>query len=125
MKLRLFNHSLRLRLTPEEVQELSRHGRVGGRTPFAAGVALTYTLNTSPGVKEISAALSESAIHVIVPAQMAARWAESSEVGLSATQWAGDQKLTILIEKDFECLDAARNEPGLHLYPNPRKTAET
>jgi len=41
-------------------------------------------------------------------------------VGLEGSQPAGGEPLRILIEKDFECLDAAPGESQDDAFPNPR-----
>jgi hypothetical protein len=57
-----------------------------------------------------------------VPRDTVVRWAGGNEVGMSAEQPAGEgDTLSILIEKDFECVDAPASEPQDDAFPNPRR----
>jgi hypothetical protein len=121
MKLRLFENSLRLRLTPAEVAQLIEHGLVSGETQFSAASRLRYCLRASASATSIVASFDSISITVDIPAAAASAWARGQEVGLSAIQpAAGGVMLRILIEKDFDCIDAAKSEPGIEFYPNPR-----
>jgi hypothetical protein len=121
MKLRLFNNSLRLRLTPAEVTQLAERGLVSGETSFSAASNLRYHLRASSSATCMVASFDASTVTLDIPTALAASWTKSSEIGLSATQETGNGgKLKILIEKDFDCIDSSKNEPGIQFYPNPR-----
>jgi hypothetical protein len=120
MKLRLFENSLRFRLTPAEVAQLASRGFVAGETRFGPKTRLSYCLRATPSVTSITASFDLSNITVNIPPATVAEWARGQQVGLSATQQAGlGTVLKISIEKDFECLDAAKSEPGIEFFPNP------
>jgi hypothetical protein len=120
MKLRLFGNSLRLRLTPAEVAQLADRGLVSGETRFGAASRLCYCLRASPSATSLTASFDSINITVDIPTAAAGQWARGDEVGLSAIQQAGDgASLRIVIEKDFDCIDAEKNEPGIEFYPNP------
>jgi hypothetical protein len=126
MKLRLFGDSLRLRLTPENVEQLIQTGTVRESTCFASGAELVYCLCVSAEVKEIGAMFDPGGICVRMPGALAARWAKTPEVGISEVQkFGGGRSLKILIEKDFQCLDTTKDEPGIALYPNPRASTNS
>ncbi|HEY1923165.1 MAG TPA: hypothetical protein VGG44_10485 [Tepidisphaeraceae bacterium] len=129
MKLRLFDNSLRLRLTPAEVAQLADRGLVTGETSFSATSSLSYRLRTSSTATSILASFDSSTVTVDIPAALAGQWTRTAEVGISATQETGQEtgretgqaaRLKILIEKDFDCIDSSKNEPGVNFYPNPR-----
>lgn len=120
MKLRISGNSIRLRLSQSEVARLHKHGVVENAISFGRS-ALTYRLIASE-VAQPEASFTQNVITVVVPQQTAMHWATSDEVSISAEQPlpAGD-KLSILIEKDFQCL-TPRNEDELDNFPNPNKT---
>lgn len=121
MKLRLFDNSLRLRLTPAEVAQLADRGGVAGETSFSDTIVLRYHLRTSPSAKSVTASFDSTTVAVEIPIALAGEWIRGPEVGLSATQESAPGViLKILIEKDFDCIDSSKNEPGLKFYPNPR-----
>jgi hypothetical protein len=121
MKLRLFDSSLRLRLTPAEVTQLADCGLVSGETSFSAASSLHYRLRTNSSATSVVASFDSTTVTVDIPIALASAWTKGSEVGLSVTQEIGHSgKLKILIEKDFDCIDSSKNEPGIEFYPNPR-----
>jgi hypothetical protein len=121
MKLRLFENSLRFRLTPAEVAALVDRGQVSGETRFSAESGICYCLRASTSATRIVASFDSTKITVDIPAVAAGEWARGEEVGLSGEQSAGNGSvLRISIEKDFECIEAAKNEAGIEFYPNPR-----
>jgi hypothetical protein len=123
MKLRLFENSLRLRLTPAEVAQFADHKQLTGETVFGPTSRLRYSLRASPTATAIVVSYDSSNITVDVPLTDAAKWARGGDVSLSTEQKTtpGDI-LKISVEKDFECLDLSRNEPGVEFYPNPKRS---
>jgi len=57
MKLRIQGNSLRLRLTQKEVAQVRNRGLVESHIEFAPGHSLSYLLEGSPLVRDISARL--------------------------------------------------------------------
>ncbi len=119
MKLRIRENSLRLRLGPAEVAQLVDAGSIAEAIHFGPGQKLAYTLKTG-NVERPTTSFRDSQINVIVPKETARQWANSKEVGIEATQQlpTGGQ-LQLLIEKDFECLDAKSQEPQEDVFPHP------
>jgi len=125
MKLRLKGDSIRLRLGPGEVQRLLAAGSVVERTGFGLGLAsLSYSLEVSPAARAVSAGFDAGRLRVTVPAAEARAWAASAErVAIAADQDAGDgRRLSILVEKDFECL---HGQDGDDAFPNPERGGAT
>jgi hypothetical protein len=121
MKLRLCGNSIRLRLTPAEVAMLCRNGAVGEVTHIDERSRLEYRLESNARIEQIGATLEGASIIVRLPKSMADEWAANEQVGISHLQpLTGGGSLTILIEKDFECLHSDETEEGVVLYPNPR-----
>lgn len=103
MKLRLFDNSLRFRLTTDEVHQLARGETVVDMVQFARSTRLLYALVPSSIKQQIDAILEEETITVSIPLEQLQHFAHSSNEGLYATQTvtnAGDT-LDIHIEKDF------------------------
>lgn len=122
MKLRIKGNSLRLRLSQSEVRRIAEQGAVEDRIEFGpdAGQAMRYILRSDKAAKHIFATLENCTITVSVPEAMAKMWALTEQVGMEAQQSLGNGKmLSILIEKDFQCLTARPNEDESDNYPHP------
>jgi len=122
MKLRIRGNSIRLRLGESEVAQLVKDGRVSESIQFSAfpGSRLTYTVVTSPDAKEITARLRDSEIEVTVPEGLGQGWANSEQVGLNHVQPIDNEvNLSILIEKDFRCLEPRPGEDQSDTFTNP------
>lgn len=126
MKLRIRGNSIRLRLGGSEVAQLAKTGHVSESTRFSAlpGNQLTYTVATSADEREISARLADNEITVTVPEVLGRSWANSTQVGLKHEQRINDQaSLSIVIEKDFRCLEPRPGEDQSDSFPNPATDA--
>ncbi len=124
MKLRLKGDSIRLRLGPREVERLVQDGSVTETVRFGGGSAsLRYTLMVSADARGISTTFDGGRLQVSLPTADARRWAASTEqVALTANQDLGDdQRLSILIEKDFECLHGEKTDDA---FPRPEQGGE-
>ncbi len=122
MKLRIRGNSIRLRLGQSEIAQLVKEGGVHASIQFSAfpKTQLSYAVVTSPGEKEITARLADSEIRVTVPDGLAQGWAHSEQVGLKHRQQiGGEASLTILIEKDFRCLEPRSDEDQSDSFKNP------
>ncbi len=123
MKLRIKGNSLRLRISQTEMHRLLSEGRIAETIRFAAhtDAALTYALAHEPASREVALRYSPGSIEVVLSTAAARHWAESSEVGVYGDVDAGAGTLTLLVEKDFACLDG--NDPvDLDAFPNPNRT---
>ncbi len=120
MKLRIYENSLRFRLSRSEVEHFRKHGAVSDRAVFGNGRDLQYALIVADS-PSLNATYENSAIQVEVPRALARDWTETDRVGISAEQPnKGERSLHILIEKDFKCI----HQPGESedAYPNPLET---
>ncbi len=118
MKLRLKGDSIRLRLGPREVRDLLAGTPVTEETRFAPGRSLAFALAAAPGAAAVTATFADGRLTVAVPADVVRRWATSAEaVEIRGDQDAGGgRRLSILVEKDFECL---HGEDADDAFPNP------
>lgn len=115
MKLRIQGNSLRLRVTQKEVGQLQDSGRVESCIELVPGWPLVYMLESSLRVTAVAASFDGHTVHVAVPANVVAEWAESEQVSIEGRSQAGAQ---LLIEKDFQCLHKpAERDPDA--YPHP------
>jgi len=118
MKLRIHGDAVRLRLNQAEVGQFSKTGWLEEAIEFAPGATLTFSLESLSSVREPSAKYQNGALKIQVPAALASAWVTSDEVGMEGEQpIANGKRLTILIEKDFQCVHSA--EPDPDAYPNP------
>lgn len=111
MKLRIRGDSLRVRVSPGELDTLVAGGTVVDATHFGPEPqdCLRCELVADATIAELDAHLENRpdgrVIQVRVPAEPLRRIAASEEVGLHATKSiGGGGTLAILLEKDFRCL---------------------
>ena len=108
MKLRIRGDTMRLRLKKSEVERIAAGASIVEETHFPGSV-LTFRLDVSESIA-ISASFDNGCLAVNVPKSKALDWADTDEVSLHEEQrLPGTGRLSILIEKDFRCL-----EPGHH-----------
>lgn len=120
MKLRIRGNSIRLRLKKSEVEAIGAGESVVEQTRFPGGV-LTYRLDVTDD-DAIAADFDRGELAIKLPRATAASWANTDEVSLLGS--AGD--LSILVEKDFQCLAPGHHRPDEDdedTYPHPE--AET
>ncbi len=119
MKLRIQGNSLRLRLNQSEVAQFSKTGFVEDSIQFAPGAHFAYTLESMSSLSAPQAHFANGSLSIRVPGADANDWVRSDRVGISGDQpLESGKRLSILIEKDFQCLhgDEARDPDA---YPNP------
>ena len=122
MKLRIKGNSIRLRLLRSEVEKFAQDGRISDEISFGAN-ALRYTVAMSAEAASISAEFANNEITVLIPEADAMRWTASDEVGFEIEQPTdANETLTILVEKDFVCIDRLDDPDREDAYPNPNVT---
>ena len=115
MKLRIQGDSIRLRLTVSEVAAVGR-GEGVEETTRVGDPPLSYSLTPLASAKAVDATFAGGAMRVTLPAPTARRWAETEEVSLHGAAGA----VSILIEKDFDCLEPREGDEKLDTFPNPK-----
>lgn len=121
MKLRIRGNSLRLRLSKPEVEQVAARGWVEDSIRFAPDTALTYRLDVGDQPRP-SAAFGSDRLTVVVPKSQIDRWLEPGEISIQGKQPLGAQAtLSILVEKDFECLNPRPDEDSSDLFAHPDK----
>ena len=122
MKLRIKGNSIRLRLLRSEVERFAIERRISDEVRFGAN-AFRYSLRMSSEVDSIHAHFDANEITVLVSEPAARKWAESDDVGLETQQAIGDSEtLTVIIEKDFVCVDRPDDPDRDDAFPNPQLT---
>jgi uncharacterized protein DUF7009 len=118
MKLRMQGNSLRLRLNQQDVAQFSKTGYVEEGIDFGGGAALSYVLESSSKIETPHAIFRGGQLRIQMPASAGHDWVTTDRVGVSGEQTlAGGKQLSILIEKDFQCIHRDEAEPDG--YPNP------
>ena len=120
VKLRIFDDSIRFRLTRSEVARIARGAAVESTCRFPGGERLVYALCISDG-RKLDARMRDGRVEIAIPRARAMKWARSNAVALRGESRANGV-FRMLIEKDFECIvprDGDVEDPA-DLYPNPK-----
>jgi hypothetical protein len=121
MKMRIKGNSLRLRVSRSEVERLLNQDRLEETIHFApeAAAALIYALEPSPAVDAPTIRYSHNTVTVLIPADQSRVWCTTDQVGIEKDIDLGRfGSLTLLIEKDFACLDRS-DEENEDTFTNP------
>jgi hypothetical protein len=118
MKLRIHKNSLRLRLSQIEVDEIGKGQSISEQLEMGDNPDLNFKYSLTPLAQnsDISAEFSKGKLSITVPKKTAEEWANSDLVSLSKESANG---LTVLIEKDFQCLHKRPDEDESQNFPNP------
>ncbi len=120
MKIRIKGNSIRYRLTKTEVEVFSKTGSFEDTTDFG-NRKLTYALKAKTGIALLEAEFSGDCICLYLAKEHSEQWFNSDQVGFSHTfQTAHGTSLSLLLEKDFVCMDNTGEDQSDH-YPNPNK----
>lgn len=118
MKLRIKGNSIRIRLTKSEVDAFGKEGYVEEQTNFGNSL-LTYALQSYNG-ENPDVSFANNSIIMHLPASMAKEWVETNKVGFEYNrELPNGDKLYLLVEKDFKCLDENITEDQSDSYDNP------
>lgn len=120
MKVRITNNKIRYRLKQPEVLNFAKSGLVTETLSF--GIDETECLKFSLQISDradISVQYQKNHVVIFVPAVLAKEWTTTERVGFEV-ETVNEQniKLTVLVEKDFMCMDG-REEENEGSYPNP------
>ena len=122
MKLRIKGNTLRFRLTQSEVKAIENGEVISEKTFFGPKKFFEFTLGTKLFMQQIETDFTDGKIETWIPSNIALNWAKSDSVGIEHSQEnAQEEKLYILIEKDFKCLTERSNEDESDNYPHPKE----
>ena len=122
MKLRIKGNSIRFRLLRSEVERLAAAEVVSEEVRFGTGTdqALKYSIASSDGIEEVTVQFSDNQILILLPESTAMAWTAGDDVGVETSIDVGnDTDLSVLIEKDFECVGRADDPDKADTFPNP------
>ena len=120
MKLRIRDNSVRLRLTPGEVDAVQETGVIRSQTGFPGGREFRYCVESSPASVNRAAFFSDNEITLRLPETMVLAWATTDQVSMQGEQVLDDgSKLQILVEKDFACLAPRDGEDESDMFAHP------
>ncbi len=125
MKLRIQGNSIRLRLGQSEVRRLAADGLFEESTAFGPlpKERFRYSICNASDSPDVTVNFSNHHLVIHVPFAMLQQWATTDQVGIHALQRTGIDELHILIEKDFECIDAPPGESQEDAFPHPQLSA--
>lgn len=119
MKIRIRDNSIRLRLTRTEMDIFAEKGYLENKTEF--GFAdFVYAIQVLESIENLAATYIGNKMTVFVPSAMKAEWTTTDVVGFNNKMSIGNAKtLSILIEKDWACIDNTSNEDQSDNFKNP------
>jgi hypothetical protein len=121
LKLRILGNSIRLRVGKSELEQLADTGAVADAIHFGPGQTLTYRIIADRS-GQTAARFAAGEITVLVPGGEVQNLAATDQVSIRGEQkLAAGESLSILVEKDFECLVPRAGEDPRDLYDNPAK----
>lgn len=122
MKLRIKGNSLRLRVSPSEMEQLLQSGRVEETIYFGADedARLTYALEHGAQDGAVTIRYRPGEVTVLISSREARIWAEGDGVGLYGAAGSVHGPLELAVEKDFACLDKVGAE-NADTFPNPKR----
>jgi hypothetical protein len=126
VKLRIYDNSIRLRLTRTEVFRLGRGETIEGHTNLSPQ-PLIYELTAAEECAVPHATFLHGTLRIAVPRASAASWTSSDHVAIEAilpVPPGGPHPPQILIEKDFRCLHGPAEDQE-DCFPNPLGARES
>jgi hypothetical protein len=119
MKVRIKGNSVRFRLTKTEVDIFCKEGEYIETTQFSTK-KLSYALKVKTGITSLEADFIGDLITIYMPEKTQATWATDAIIGHSnEVDWNDENALSLLVEKDFTCLDNTIEDQSDN-YPNPK-----
>ena len=104
MKLRCVTNSVRIRARKSDLAILQSEGEVMDSVFFGGNQLLVFALRMKDGISEVQAVFTDGKIEVLLPKEVGKDWITSQQVGIHRhIPLENNQKLEILIEKDFPC----------------------
>jgi len=97
-------------------------GRIDETIHFAADAdaQFSYALEQSEAQSDISVRYRPDEVTVVLPSGAARDWAGGDQVGIYGSVDVGKDKLALIVEKDFACLDGSDRD-NIDSFPNPNR----
>lgn len=123
MKIRIKGNSIRYRLTKTEVETFCKTGIFKESTEFGEST-FTYVLQAKKNIDLLWANYTQNTITLYLNDRELSSWAISDRVGYSSTMaLPNGEQLSLLLEKDFACLDNTTEDQSDN-YPNPKSDTD-
>jgi predicted nucleic acid-binding protein len=121
MKIRIKGNFVRIRLSKSEVGMFAKEGYVEESTDFGNSI-FSYAVK-STGNQSMSADFINGKIILYVPQNLIEEWANSTQVGIVCdVPVSNGNFLSLLLEKDFKCIDTVVTEDQSDYFENPAKS---
>jgi hypothetical protein len=104
LKLRIYEHSIRIRLDGDECRQLARSGRVERTLPAGPTEAqhFIYSIETDAAASGAFVSFHEGHLRVLILPRDARNLADETEVAVEAVQIVdGTTSLSIIVERDY------------------------
>ena len=121
MKLRIHGNSVRVRVSQSELARFMESGRLEETICFGRedDALLTYVLSEDSFRQNVDVKYSDHRVTILLPTTEVRRWSSTEQIGIEAAIDLGLRgTLSVLIEKDFACLDRSDQE-NADAFPNP------
>ncbi len=119
MKIRIKGNTIRYRLTKSEVEKFCETGYFKEQTEFETTL-FSYELKARKEIDKLEADFDNNTVTVYFPEADSIEWAANNIVGFNSIyKTKTGKELSILIEKDFVCMDETV-EDQTDNYPNPK-----
>lgn len=120
MKLRIKANAIRLRLSQTDVAKLALEGLLEEKLSFSKITSLCYRLQAKKDILKPGITYSDNTITVFIPLDFTTDWPANNVVGTSSHYTTEDgTEISILIEKDFKCLDDTTEDQSDN-FANPK-----
>lgn len=107
-----------MRLSQPEVEAFLEYGSISEVIQIPGG-PLVYTLEKC-GEDQMNVSRLNGSIRVGMPKELCEKWSNPEQIGFQHDYAIDDFKsISILVEKDFQCLKPREHEDESQLYPNP------
>jgi hypothetical protein len=120
MKLRIQGNSVRFRLSQPDLARFLATRRIEELVNFP-GATFGYSLE-SGDTETVQASFDSGALRVRIPAASVQEWASSEQEGITGEQSFEGKTLTLIVEKDFQCL---HKEGDPEAFRNPMMSGDT
>ena len=114
MKIRCQENSIRLRLRKSDINQLSTVGEVVESVSFGDS---SFSYSIAINGDDFDAEFVDGRLALTIPIAIGQQWIMTDQVGVEhQIQWPTGNVLSILIEKDFPCLDRPHEDKSDTFY---------
>ncbi len=122
MKIRIKGNAVRFRLSKPEVDLFAAEGYLEEETAFINST-FTYAVQKLFDGKSLDASFTDQKLTLFVPSKIMHQWTTTDITGFNYDLPVGEGKiLSLLLEKDFKCVDGEVTEDQSDYYDNPVKS---